>query len=60
LSPIQFGWRAVLRKYFMSNLVSKIKTNEIDLWLNGVNAKNLQIEEVDYVRGVTELGSAAD
>ncbi len=36
--------------------VSIIKINEIDIWLNGVNSQNLQIEEIEYKKNVTEPG----
>ena len=50
-------------KYFINKFSPKvlmIKTNEIDIWLNGVNENNFSFVKVDYKRGVTEPGWAVD
>ena len=39
---------------------SIIKINEIDIWLNGVNDVNCQINEIKYMKNVTEPGYAVD
>ena len=56
---ISFGFSGYFRRH-IKNQVSVISINEIDVWINGLNNKNFQIEKIQYKRNVTQLGWAVD
>ena len=52
--------KGIIQKKFLPQSVVKVRINEIDMYLNGKNKYNFEIEKVKYNKNINEPGSGAN